>query len=179
MPREQHPNADLAVSLTAERPCGLPLSLALDPAVAPDGTLTLDLAKIVELARGMRDVTGNPTGLVHVVITPHQEEAPTYSFADDRVVVDTGQHAAYADGSMLELTPQGFSVLGFLASRAGAAVPTDVLLDRIWSNDTDKPMGGMLHSAINKLRHRLGPELRESIRTERGIGYMALRSLKM
>lgn len=157
----------------------MPLTLALDPTLTPDGSYVLDLAAVVERAKTMRRMTGELAGAVQIVITPQQDEQPPiYTFADGRVVVSTEDHVAYADGNPVGLTPQGFAIVKLLASNAGMVVTTTRLLNRIWDGVDDKVTRDRLHQAVKSARDRFIPELRESIATMRGVGYTALKSLE-
>jgi DNA-binding SARP family transcriptional activator len=52
--------------------------------------------------------------------------------------------------------PQRRAVLAILAAKAGAHVPTDVLVDRVWGDDPPRTARRVLHSHLSRLRRLVG-----------------------
>lgn len=84
------------------------------------------------------------------------------------------QHQVEVAGTRLRLTPLEFRLLWQLAQRAGEVVPSDVLLDQVWSGSRAATTN-YLKVFVNRLRSKLavcGPGV--SIETSRGVGYRLL-----
>ncbi len=82
--------------------------------------------------------------------------------------VDTARMAASRGGRALELTPKEFAVLRYLASRPGAVVSTEELLEHVWDEQAD-PFSATVKVTVMNLRRKLGSG--QPIETVRGAGY--------
>ncbi|MDQ3871430.1 MAG: response regulator transcription factor, partial [Chloroflexota bacterium] len=82
--------------------------------------------------------------------------------------VDTARLAASRGGRAVELTPKEFAVLRYLASRPGAVVSTEELLEHVWDEQAD-PFSATVKVTVMNLRRKLGPN--QPIETVRGAGY--------
>lgn len=71
----------------------------------------------------------------------------------------------------IQLSPREFQIFDLLAQNIGAAVPRDVILDRIWGLESEVSSNN-IDSYIKLLRKKMGlGESDAAIRTVRGVGY--------
>lgn len=88
------------------------------------------------------------------------------------VVVDFRSWEAMRDGKPLEMTRKEFSVLRYLASRAGEVVSRDELLNEVWGYE-NYPTTRTVDNHIAGLRNKLeiDPAQPRYLRTVHGVGY--------
>ena len=85
------------------------------------------------------------------------------------IELDSARREVRRDGVQLSLTPKEFAVLELLATRAGAVVGRDDLVEHCWDELT-APMSNAVDVVIRQLRGKLGDP--DPILTVRGAGYM-------
>ncbi|MDE2016780.1 MAG: response regulator transcription factor, partial [Hyphomicrobiales bacterium] len=96
--------------------------------------------------------------------------APTRELRFGRLALDLGGGGATVDGAALALTLRERSALEALLRRAGATVPKEALLERVYGADEEGS-----HGALEVVVHRLRKKLAGSgatIATLRGLGYL-------
>jgi DNA-binding response OmpR family regulator len=92
--------------------------------------------------------------------------APTLRASD--LELDAARREVRRGGVLLSLTAKEYAVLELLLSRAGTAVPREVLVEHCWDELT-VPMSNAVDVVVSQLRRKLGePPL---IATLRSIGY--------
>lgn len=81
--------------------------------------------------------------------------------------IDLEARRVHHNDNEIHLTRTEFDLLVYLASRPGAAVPRDVLLEHVWgwSNGLESRT---IDTHVKALRRKLGPDV---IRTVHGVGY--------
>lgn len=85
------------------------------------------------------------------------------------IQLDTRKLACFVNGSEIELTPKGFSILRYLMEHQGWTIERDTLLDRVWGSDyfgADR----VVDNHIKRLRKALGSAGKQ-IHTAVGRGY--------
>jgi two-component system OmpR family response regulator len=86
--------------------------------------------------------------------------------------VDPGAHTVKRSGRPVELTAREFSLLEFLARRAGDVVSRSELLDHVWDCNFEGSTN-VVDVYVGYLRRKLEePFGRPLIRTVRGVGYV-------
>jgi DNA-binding response OmpR family regulator len=90
----------------------------------------------------------------------------------DDVVVDFKRYEARKSGTTVELSRKEFGILRLLASRAGAVVTRDELLNEVWGYETF-PSTRTVDNHIALLRSKLerDPGEPRHLRTVHGVGY--------
>lgn len=88
------------------------------------------------------------------------------SVGEHRIDVEA-RRVHHADGE-IHLTRTEFDLLVFLASRPGAAVSRDALLEHVWGWASSGSESRTVDTHVKALRRKLGAEL---IRTVHGVGY--------
>ncbi len=98
--------------------------------------------------------------------------SPQLSFADGDVEVDLASRRLTTPAGSHQLTPTEARLLQVLASAVDRVVPTDELLDRVWT-DADGADPSYLWVTVRRLRRKLeaDPDHPRYLITERGIGY--------
>ena len=91
------------------------------------------------------------------------------TYAD--ITIDTEQHKAYRDGTLLKLGPTEYRLLSVFMGRPGRVWSRDQLLERVWPHDLDIDLRTVdVH--VGRLRKALKqPDKRDPIRTIRATGY--------
>ncbi len=91
------------------------------------------------------------------------------TYAD--ITIDTEQHKAYRDGTLLKLGPTEYRLLSVFMGRPGRVWSRDQLLERVWPHDLDIDLRTVdVH--VGRLRKALKqPDKRDPIRTIRAAGY--------
>jgi DNA-binding response OmpR family regulator len=92
--------------------------------------------------------------------------APVLVCGDIRL--DPAQRTATRAGRRLELSPREFSLLETLLAAAGAPLPAEELLARVWDEYTD-PFSNVVKVTVARLRRKLGDP--PAIETVPGAGY--------
>ncbi len=90
------------------------------------------------------------------------------------LVIDRAGRTAMISGAPLDLTRRELTVLEILASRPGAFVGKEELLEQLFGFDRD-PSTNAVEQFITRLRRKLAATSVE-IRTERGLGYQLVAS---
>ena len=98
--------------------------------------------------------------------------SPQISLADGDVEVDLSSRRLTTPAGSQQLTPTEARLLQVLASAVDRVVPTDELLDRVWT-DADGAEPSYLWVTVRRLRRKLevDPDQPRHLVTERGIGY--------
>ncbi|CAN5309909.1 winged helix-turn-helix domain-containing protein [soil metagenome] len=94
----------------------------------------------------------------------------TITVAD--LVIDTRRRKVTRAGRRIELTPQEYKLLEFLARRLGETVTRTMLLENLWGFHFD-PRTNIVDAHVSRLRSKVdrGFDV-ELIRTLRGVGYV-------
>ena len=96
---------------------------------------------------------------------------PVLEIGDIRV--DTAARQARLGEHILNLTPKEFSLLEFLLYNRNRAISRFSLAEHVWGDAFDPfTMSNNIDVHIKNLRHKIGDEKGELIRTVRGVGYM-------
>lgn len=115
-----------------------------------------------ELLARLRAVTRRPqTEIRHVL-----------SVAD--LELDVNTHSVTRAGKAIDLTPKEYAILHYLLSRKGLVLTKGMIMDRVWSADSDYQGGSNLVEVyVNFLRKKVdqGHDLK-LIQTVRGSGYI-------
>jgi DNA-binding response OmpR family regulator len=87
--------------------------------------------------------------------------------------VDFERRRVLLDGSPVELTGGEYKLLEYLAMHAGRVVVHEELLRNVWGLGYESDVQ-LLHSAVRRVRDKLGESPRESryLRTKHGLGYV-------
>ena len=87
------------------------------------------------------------------------------------LTIDLAERRVTRDGEPVHLTPTEFHLLAILAEHPGRAFPSDILLARVWGDESYDVEN--VKRYIHYLRQKLeeDPENPELIVTERGFGY--------
>lgn len=90
-----------------------------------------------------------------------------------RFLFDAGQQRLTLGERVFELSARETALLAMLCERRGEVVPTQLILQRIWGDDSFFNARS-LHVFVTRLRHRLasGPDIR--LVNARGVGYKLL-----
>ncbi len=88
------------------------------------------------------------------------------------VAIDFERYVATRDGEPVHLTPKEFALLEHLASRQGAVVRRDVLIDTVWGEDVSVT-NRTVDTHILSLRQKLEPDPAQPryLLTVHGVGY--------
>lgn len=87
------------------------------------------------------------------------------------VVVDCAAHVATRSGLVIALTAREFSLLDYLARRAGEVVSRSDLIDHVWDGDYDG-LSNVVDVHVANMRRKLSvPDRPDPIETVRGVGY--------
>ena len=86
--------------------------------------------------------------------------------------VDPAKRQAVVDGQVIDLTPHEFEALYLLAAHPGIVFTREMLLDKVWSQDTHVTERSV-DTLIKRLRQKIEPDTREPklILTVWGTGY--------
>ena len=86
--------------------------------------------------------------------------------------IDTSRRTATRSGQLIDLRPQEFSLLHYLALRRGQVVTRGEIEGHIY-DELAEPMSNVVESAVYRLRRKIDPPDGPSlIETRRGIGYV-------
>lgn len=100
---------------------------------------------------------------------PSEPLADTLTIGD--LNLDLRTHSADRCGKRIELTPKEFSLLRFLAERAGEVVTRRAIAETVWNMDFDSGTN-IIDVQIRRLRAKIEPPgLSPLIQTIRGVGY--------
>ena len=97
-------------------------------------------------------------------------KAPVIRIGD--LEIDAARRAARREGTPIELRPQEFSLLHYLALRRGTVVTRGEIETHIY-DELAEPMSNVVEAAVYRLRKKIDPPSGPSlIETRRGIGYV-------
>jgi DNA-binding response OmpR family regulator len=98
--------------------------------------------------------------------------SPSLSLGDGRIEIDLATRRMVTPAGAQQLTRIEARLLGVLAASIDRVVPTDLLLDRVWS-EADGAEPSYVWVTIRRLRRKLeeDPDRPRHLLTERGIGY--------
>ncbi len=101
---------------------------------------------------------------------PLSSQIDTITIAD--LLIDTRRRKVTRAGRRIELTPQEYKLLEFLARRVGETVTRTMLLESLWGFHFD-PRTNIVDAHVSRLRSKVdrGFDI-ELIRTLRGVGYV-------
>ncbi len=115
------------------------------------------VARIKALLRRVHDYSKQPTS--------------TQKIEAGDVLVDPAKHEVRIKGEVVDLTPKEFELLRALAEDAGAVVPRETLLRKVWGSDSSASRTLSVH--IQRLRSKIEPDPDHPtyIITIPGVGY--------
>ena len=91
--------------------------------------------------------------------------------AFDDLALDTKAHTVYPAKKEIHLTPKEFMLLEYLLRNKGAVLSRSMILEHVWSKDTD-PFSNTIESHILSLRRKIDRAgKKELIHTIPGVGY--------
>ena len=99
-------------------------------------------------------------------------EDPSEIVERGNLIINPVSHIASIDGQAMDVSPREFSLLYFLTKHAGQVFSREVLIDRVWGQDSYVTVRTVdVH--IRWLRTRIEPDPNNPVRiqTVRGIGY--------
>lgn len=102
---------------------------------------------------------------------PDTAHAPgdLYRYRFETGLFDEAAMELFVDGAPVRLEPKPLQLLAELVRRTGEVVAREELLDAVWP---EAEVGlETLTTAVSKLRKALGPELKDRIVTQHGVGY--------
>jgi len=142
-----------------------------------------EVDKVLGLDSGADDYLTKPFGVreliarVHALLRrPRVSHAPEAKagqpVAAGPLKLDPARRQALVHGAVVELTPHEFDVLYLLAAHPGIVFTRDMLLERVWSNDTHVTERSV-DTLIKRLRQKIETDTREPhlILTVWGTGY--------
>lgn len=88
------------------------------------------------------------------------------------LAVDTRSHSVTRSGSSISLTAKEYSMLEYLARRAGEVVSRADISEHVWEENYD-PFSNLIEVYVQRLRRKLdAPESAPLLHTRRGEGYI-------
>jgi DNA-binding response OmpR family regulator len=87
------------------------------------------------------------------------------------LVINPLRHEAWRAGQRLDLTAREFTLLTFLARRAGEVLRREEIIDAVWGEDVDL-YGNVIDRCIHHLRTKTERHGSRLIETVRGVGYI-------
>ena len=106
----------------------------------------------------------------HAAAEPSARPAP---LAVGRFLFDAGQQRLTLGERVFELSARESALLAMLCERRGEVVPTQLILQRIWGDDSFFNARS-LHVFVTRLRHRLASDPDIRLVNARGVGYKLL-----
>ncbi|WP_030411112.1 winged helix-turn-helix domain-containing protein [Streptomyces sp. NRRL S-1448] len=166
-PLALRPDADFGRPVTAGPGEGPPL--AVDR--LPDGTWQLTLHSLEPVS-----VHRLPSDEVHIILAPPGENPPRPeepatgpAHRPEPIQIDNAARTVFIKGRQLGLPKLEFDLLAHLVRHPQRAFTREQLMAAVWPSCQSSTRTVDVH--IARLRRRLGPGLRDSIRTVFGIGY--------
>lgn len=90
----------------------------------------------------------------------------------DNLVVDVLAHTVHRGGRRIDLSPNEFSLLEYLARNTGTVLSRTMILEHVWDMHQD-PMTNVIDVHINRLRKKIDAGSEQPlIHTIRGVGYV-------
>ncbi len=102
-----------------------------------------------------------------------EPEARPAPLAVGRFLFDAGQQRLTLGERVFELSARETALLAMLCERRGEVVPTQLILQRIWGDDSFFNARS-LHVFVTRLRHRLASDPDIRLVNARGVGYKLL-----
>lgn len=88
------------------------------------------------------------------------------------LVVDTRRRSALRDGRPIKLTAKEYTMLDYLARRAGEVVGRAEIAEHVWDKNFD-PLSNLIEVYVQRLRRKIDDGHAEKLlHTRRGEGYM-------
>jgi DNA-binding response OmpR family regulator len=84
------------------------------------------------------------------------------------LTLDQARHAAWRDGTLLDLTPREFALLRYFLHHPGEVLSAETLLEHVWDANAD-PFTTSVRVILSRLRRKLGGP--SPITTIPGAGY--------
>jgi DNA-binding response OmpR family regulator len=112
--------------------------------------------------------------LAHLLAPPAAPAPDHHSISVGRLRIDSGQHRAWMDDRLIDLSAREFTLLEYLARRADTMVSPQELIRVTHGLETDDiEAGSLLRPMIRSLRRKLGYAVGEMgcIENVRGVGY--------
>ncbi len=143
--------------------------------------LDAEEVKVANLDVGADDYMTKPFGAQELVArvkalmrraSKYTKDATTPVFRTGDLTVDFGQHQAFMDGNVINLTPTEYRILAHLARNAGRVVTQNDLLTKVWGPEY-RDEAHLLRVNIARLRQKVerDPARPQFVLTRPGIGY--------
>jgi DNA-binding response OmpR family regulator len=115
---------------------------------------------------------GELAGRVAAVLRRASPRSSTPDLRYDGLHIDLAKRKVTVNGTSVDLRPQEYELLAFLASSPGEVFTREELLERVWPPSADRGPSTVTEH-VGRVRHRIeeDPERPRWIRTVRGVGY--------
>ena len=128
--------------------------------------------RVEGIEQGVEDYVVKPFRMEEVVARVRALIRRAGGLATSRIeigefVLDTRAMQLSRDGVPLQLTPQEYRLVAFLAHRRGQVVSQLEITEHLYSQDFERESNAV-EVLVGRVRRRLGPDI---IRTRRGFGY--------
>ncbi len=138
--------------------------------------VTVPKLPAVDFSIGFHDFALMPIVPAELYARLRQLDWKTAAYGSDEAIklgdllIDLAGYEVHLSGRKLDLTPQEFELLRFLATHRGRAFTRDQLLTRVWGYAY---AGGTrtVDIHVRRVRAKLGPPLAALIETVRNVGY--------
>jgi DNA-binding response OmpR family regulator len=119
----------------------------------------------------LRELIARIKSLLRRVHEYSKQPISTQKIEAGEVLVDPARHEVQLRGEVVDLTPKEFELLRALAEDAGAVVPRESLLRKVWGSDNSASRTLSVH--IQRLRTKIEPDPNHPtyIITIPGVGY--------
>ncbi len=109
---------------------------------------------------------------IRAIIRRHEESGKSSQIKIADLVLDVAKHEVFRSGKRIDLSPQEFSLLYFLALRKNQVVSRSRILEHVWQKSFDTGTN-VVDVHINHLRSKIDKGFdAPMIHTVRGMGYM-------